>query len=66
MTLKLKNVISDQTKDRLLWCLAVQAQGPVGALQFATPAMNVQANVARAHRQNHTVSAGATVKPLSC
>ena len=43
MSLRIKNVISAQTKDRLLWCLAVQAQGPVGALPFTPRAVGIQA-----------------------
>jgi len=38
----IKNIISGETKDRLLWCLAVQAQGPVGALAFTPPAVSAQ------------------------
>jgi hypothetical protein len=34
MPIKIKNVISAETRDRLLWCLAVQAQGPTAALTF--------------------------------
>lgn len=38
-----KTVPARQTKARLLWCLAVLAQGPTGALEFETPAMSVEA-----------------------
>ena len=34
MRLRIRNIISAQTHSRLLWCLAVQAQGPVGAMAF--------------------------------
>jgi hypothetical protein len=33
----IKNIISAEAKAGLLWCLAVQAQGPVGALAFQAP-----------------------------
>jgi hypothetical protein len=34
MRSKITSIFSERTKAWLLWCLAVQAQGPVGALPF--------------------------------
>jgi hypothetical protein len=39
MSLNIKNILSPEAKARLLWCLALQAQGPSGALAFTPPAM---------------------------
>jgi hypothetical protein len=43
MSLSIKHLISTETKQRLLWCMAVQAQGLSGALQFDTSAISVKA-----------------------
>jgi hypothetical protein len=43
MILTSKPILSPEAKARLLWCLAVHAQGPSDALEFETPAMSVRA-----------------------
>jgi hypothetical protein len=43
MILTSKPILSPAFKARLLWCLAVRAQGPSGALEFEAPAMSVRA-----------------------
>lgn len=68
----LKPFMSAQTKERFLWCLALQAQGPTAALTFTRRAQSGsdgQAGLARAadlavDRRALRLSKGACAEPV--